>query len=392
MSVLMEHPGLAIAAIIGLGAGAQWLAWRINLPAILPLLVTGFLLGPVLGLVQPMELVGENLLFPAISLAVSLILFEGGLTLRWKELSEIGSTIRRLVTLGGLITWLLIALASWLIIGLEPQLAVLLGALLMVTGPTVIGPLLRIVRPVPRVGNVLKWEGIVIDPIGAMIAALVFTYIVHTRSGDALSQTLVTFGLFIVVGTIVGVIAGYSLSFLLKQRRIPDFLVNLIALAFVFLAFAVSNMFVDESGLLATTIMGILIANSSVPNFRSILSFKEDLTVLVISVLFIVLAANIEFSTLLQVTNWSSLALLLVIMLVIRPLAIFISSAGSSITFKEKLYLSWIAPRGIVAASVSSLFAARLSIEGVTGAEQLAPMVFLVIVGTVLLNSLTALP
>src|SRR5690606_6030346 len=153
--------------------------------------------------VQPMELVGQNLLFPAISLAVSLILFEGGLTLRWQELSEIGRTVRRLVTVGGLVTWLLIALASWLILGLEPQLAVLLGALLMVTGPTVIGPLLRIVRPIPRVGNVLKWEGIVIDPIGAMVAALVYTFIVHSQSGNAFSQTMWAVGLFIVVGTVM---------------------------------------------------------------------------------------------------------------------------------------------------------------------------------------------
>ncbi len=393
MDLLMSHPGLAIAGIIAFGAVAQWLAWRINLPAILPLLVTGFLLGPVFGLVRPFELIGENILFPAISLAVGLILFEGGLTLRRQELREIGTTVRRLVTIGGLITWLLIALAAWLLLDMELPLAILLGSLLMVTGPTVIGPLLRIVRPVPRVGNTLRWEGIVIDPIGAMIAALVFTYIVHSESGDALSQTLWMFALFIIVGTIVGLIAGYGLALLLRRRRIPDFLVNFIALAFVFVAFAVSNLLVDESGLLATTIMGIIIANSSVPNFRSILSFKEDLTVLIISVLFIVLAANIELSTLLSVMNWQSLALLAVIMLVVRPLAIFISASGSkSITTQEKIYMSWIAPRGIVAASVSSLFAARLTAEGVQGAEVLVPLVFLVIVGTVLLNSLTALP
>ena len=393
MHLLMNHPGLAIAGIVALGAAAQWLAWRINLPAILPLLITGFLLGPVFGLVEPLALIGENMLFPGISLAVGLILFEGGLTLRLKELREIGRTVRRLVTIGGLVTWLVIALAAWLLLDMDLQLAVLLGSLLMVTGPTVIGPLLRIVRPVPRVGNTLRWEGIVIDPIGAMIAALVFTFIVHSESGNAFSQTLWTFALFIVVGTIVGVIAGYGLALLLRQRRIPDFLVNLIALAFVFVAFAVSNLLVAESGLLATTIMGIIIANSSVPNFRTILSFKEDLTVLIISVLFIVLAANIELDTLLSVMNWQSLALLAVIMLVARPATIFLSTRGStSFTLKEKLYLSWIAPRGIVAASVSSLFAARLTVQGVEGAEVLVPLVFLVIVGTVLLNSLTALP
>lgn len=388
----MEHPGLTIAGIIALGAAAQWLAWRINLPAILPLLITGFLLGPVLGLVTPVELVGEKLLFPAVSLAVSLILFEGGLTLRRQELREIGTTVWRLVSVGGLVTWLIIALAAWLLLGMDLQLAILLGSLLMVTGPTVIGPLLRIVRPVPRVANTLKWEGIVIDPIGAMVAALVYTFIVHAQSGNAFSQTLWTFTMFIVVGSIIGLIAGFGLAYLLRQRRIPDFLVNLISLAFVFVAFAVSNVLVAESGLLATTIMGIIIANSSIPNFRSILSFKEDLTVLIISVLFIVLAANIELQTLLSVMNWQSLLLLMVIMLIARPATIFLSSMGTSFSLQEKLYLSWIAPRGIVAASVSSLFAARLTAAGVEGAEVLVPLVFLVIVGTVLLNSLTALP
>lgn len=388
----MDNPGLAIAIIIALGAAAQWLAWRINLPAILPLLIIGFLLGPVLGIMDPSSLFGDHVLHPAVSLAVGLILFEGGLTLRWKELREIGTTVWRLVTVGGLVTWLLIALAAWLLLGLDIALAVQLGALLMVTGPTVIGPLLRIVRPTSRIANTLRWEGIVIDPIGAMVAALVFTYIVNSQSGNALGETLSTFGLFIVVGSIIGVIAGYSLAALLGQRRIPDYLVNVIALAFVLLAFAVSDLLVAESGLLATTIMGIIIANADIPNFRTILSFKEDLTVLVISVLFIVLAANIELSTLLQVTNWSSVALLMVIMLVIRPATIFLSTIGTNFTLQEKLYLSWIAPRGIVAASVSALFAARLTGEGIAGAEALVPLVFLVIVGTVLLNSLTALP
>src|SRR5690625_199994 len=388
----MDNPGLARARVMGVGAVAQWLGWRIKLPGILPLLITGFLLGPVLGLIHPTSLFGDHLLHPAVSLAVGLILFEGGLTLRWRDLREIGTTVWRLVTVGGLVAWLLIALASWLLLGLEVQLAVQLGALLMVTGPTVIGPLLRIVRPTPRIGNTLRWEGIVIDPIGAMVAALVFTYIVNSQGGNALGQTVSTFGLFIVVGSIVGVIAGYTLAALLRQRRIPDSLVNLLALAFVLLAFAVSNLFAAESGLLATTIMGIIIANANIPNFRTILSFKEDLTVLVISVLFIVLAANIELSTLLQVTNWSSVALLLVIMLVIRPATIFLSTIGTNFTLQEKLYLSCIAPRGIVAASVSALFAARFTDEGMAGAEALVPLVFLVIVGTVLLNSLTALP
>ena len=389
---LTATPGLAIAAIVGLGAAAQWLAWRVNLPAILPLLITGFLLGPGLGLVQPLELFGADLLFPSVSLAVGLILFEGGMTLKLSELRDIRGTVWRLVSLGALVTWLVATAAGYFIAGLDLLLAFLFGALIIVTGPTVIGPLLRIVRPVPKVGNVLKWEGILIDPIGAMVAVLVFEFIVHAGRGDVIGTTLLLFGRFILVGSIVGAVGGLIMASLLKGRRIPDFLVNLIALALVFGAFAVANTFADEAGLLATTLMGIIIANTAIPNRHNILNFKEDLTVLFISILFIVLAANIEFDTLMQVTSFSSLLLLAVIMLVARPLNVFISTVRSDFSIKEKLYLSWIAPRGIVAAAVSSLFASRLVSEGFANAETLAPLVFLIIVGTVLLNSLTARP
>lgn len=390
--MLTQLPGLAIAVIVALGALAQWFAWWVNLPAILPLLIIGFLLGPVLGVIEPLQLFGEALLFPAISLAVGLILFEGGLTLRLSELGEIRGVVRRLVSLGGLVSWLLIAAASYFITGLEPKLAFLFGALLMVTGPTVIGPLLRIVRPLPKIGNVLKWEGILIDPIGAMVAVLVFEYVVYAGRGDAVGPTLLLFGRFVLVGGLVGAAGGLAMATLLRRRWVPDFLINLVALAFVFAAFAIANSFVDEAGLLATTLMGIIIANTTIPNRRGILSFKEDLTILFISVLFIVLAANIQLGTLLAVTSLRSLLLLAVIMLVIRPVTIMLSTIGSGFNLREKLYLSWIAPRGIVAAAVSSLFASKLAREGFAGAEVLAPMVFLVIVGTVLLNSLTARP
>ena len=392
MTFFLEHVGLAIGLVVALGAAAQWLAWRMGLPAILPLLIVGFLLGPVFGLVTPTDFIGENLLFPAVSLAVGLILFEGGLTLRFSELREIRGVVRRLVSLGALVTWLGATAAAHYIIGLNPGLSFLFGALVMVTGPTVIGPLLRIVRPTPKVGNVLKWEGILIDPIGAMVAVLVFEYLVTFNRSEALGQVGLIFLRFVGVGGLTGVLGGLLLAFVLLRRQIPDYLVNFVTLALVFLVFAVSNTFAEESGLLATTIMGIILANRHVPNINNLLSFKEDLTILFISLLFIVLAANIELNTLLQVLNLSTLLLLVALMLVVRPLSIFISTIGSDFTFKEKLYLSWIAPRGIVAAAVSSLFAVKLAHEGVTNAAVLVPLVFTVIVGTVLLNSLTAKP
>ena len=392
MTFFLEHVGLAIGLVVALGAAAQWLAWRVGLPAILPLLIIGFFLGPVLGLVNPTDFVSEDLLFPAISLAVGLILFEGGLTLRFSELREIRGVVRRLVSVGALVTWLGATAAGHYIVGLNPGLSFLFGALVMVTGPTVIGPLLRIVRPTSKVGNVLKWEGILIDPIGAMVAVLVFEYLVTFNRSEALGQVVLVFLKFVGVGGLTGVVGGLLLAVLLSRRLVPDYLVSLVALGFVFLVFAVSGTFAEESGLLATTIMGIILANRQVPNIKNLLNFKEDLTVLFISLLFIVLAANIELDTLLQVLDFSTLLLLAALMLVVRPLSIFISTIGSDFTVREKLYLSWIAPRGIVAAAVSSLFAAELVAEGATDAAVLAPLVFTVIVGTVLLNSLTAKP
>lgn len=390
--ILIANPALAIAGIVALGAAAQWFAWRVGLPAILPLLVVGFVVGPLFGWLAPTEFIPQDLLFPAVSLAVGLILFEGGLTLSLPEVRETRGAVIRLVTVGALTTWLLGTLAAWWLVDLSLPLAFLFGALIIVTGPTVIGPLLRIVRPSNRVGNVLKWEGILIDAIGAMVAVLVFEFLLIENREQALGSTLLLFLRFIATGGIVGAVAGYLLALLLRRRFIPDYLINLVALAMVFAAFATANALAPEAGLLATVLMGMVIANLGVPNITDLLSFKEDLTVLFISLLFIVLAANIELAAFTAVLNVGSLLLLLVVVLVIRPMSVFISTLGSSLDLREKAFLSWIAPRGIVAAAVSSLFASKLVAAGFEGAESLVPLVFLVIVGTVLLGSLTAKP
>ncbi len=386
----MSEPGLYIALLIGLGATAQWLAWRVNLPAILPLLLIGFAVGPLLGLVNPLEFVGEDLLFPSIGLAVGLILFEGGLTLRLPEVREVRLVVINLISVGALLTWLLAALAGWLLVGLEPPVALLFGALIIVTGPTVIGPLMRSVRPTPRLANILKWEGILIDPVGALVAVLVLEVLLG--SGEALGHTLLSLVRFVGVGAVVGVLGGVLFTFLLRRRVIPDYLINLVALALVFVVYAGSNALAHESGLLATTAMGFVMANLRAPNIGEVLAFKEDLTLLFISLLFIVLAANIELASFVAALSWQSLLLVAVVMFVIRPINIFVSTLNSPLSWREKLFLSWVAPRGIVAASVTSLFATRLTNAGVAGAELLVPFVFIIIVGTVTLNSLTAKP
>lgn len=390
--LLLARPGLAIAAIIALGAASQWVAWRLRVPAILPLLATGFLVGPAFGWLRPSELFPESLFFPVVSLAVGLILFEGGLTLRFSQLGEIRRIVFSLVTVGALVTWLGGAAAAFFVRGLTPQLSLLFGALIIVTGPTVIGPLLRIVRPNARVANVLKWEGIVIDAVGAMVAVLVFEAILLEGREETLATVVLLLGRFLLVGSVVGALGGAALAWLLRRRAVPDYLINVTSVAFVFTTFAVANALSAEAGLLATVVMGVLVANVGVPNIEALLTFKEDLTVLFVSMLFIVLAANIELSAFLSAVSVPSLALLAIVILVLRPLDVFLSSVRSALGWREKEFVAWVGPRGIVAASVTSLFASKLQAAGFAGADELVPLVFIVIVGTVLLASLTAKP
>lgn len=390
--LLLDLPGLAFSAIIALGVGAQWLAWRMRVPAILPLLATGFLVGPILGWLTPSELVPTSLFFPLVSLAVGLILFEGGLTLRFSELRETRQVVINLVTWGALATWLCGAAAAYFIVDLSPQIALLFGSLIMVTGPTVIGPLLRIVRPNAKVANVLKWEGIVIDVVGAMVVVLVFEAIILQSHDQPLGSIVLLLLRFLLVGASVGAAGGLALSWLLRRRAMPDYLVNVSALALLFATFSLANAFSAEAGLLAAVVMGVITANSNVPNLESLLAFKEDLTVLFVSVLFVVLAANIELDSFMAALSLETLLLLILVIVVIRPLDVFLSTIGSRLNLRERAFVAWIGPRGIVAASVSSLFAVRLQAAGIGGAEQLVPLVFIVIVGTVLLASLTAKP
>ncbi len=390
--LLASHPGLAVAVIVALGVAAQWLAWRWRVPAILPLLAAGFLAGPVFGLLRPVGIFPAELFFPLVSLAVGLILFEGGLTLRFSQIRETKRVVLNLVTWGAAVTWLGSALAANLILGIEPHIALLFGALVMVTGPTVIGPLLRIVRPVADVANVLKWEGIVIDAVGALVAVLVYESLVLRSAGEPLGIVALLLGRFLLVGAVVGSAGGAALALLLKRRVIPDYLINVTALAMLFATFELANYFSAEAGLLAAVVMGIIVANSGVPNLDSLLTFKEDLTVLMVSVLFIVLAANVTPNAVMAAITWQTLALVAIVVFVLRPLDVFLSSLGSKLGFKERLFIAWVGPRGIVAASVTSLLAARLLENGIDGAATIVPLVFAVIVVTVLLASLTAKP
>lgn len=382
--ILLALGGIGLAALC-----SQWLAWRLRLPAILFLLLSGILAGPVLGVLDPGALFG-HLLFPLTSLAVALILFEGSLTLQLSEWREIGSVVRRMVTLGALATWVVIALATHLLLGFSWELAVLFGSLTLVTGPTVIVPMLRVVRPRASVANILRWEGIVIDPIGALAAVVTFSFIV-SRDQGGWSQSLATFAGVIGCGTLLGVLGGWALGVVLRRHWLPEYLHNLAALAAVLGVFIASNLLVHESGLLAVTLMGMWLANMRGVDVKPILHFKENLSVLLISGLFILLAARLDLKALLALGP-ATLALLAVIQFIARPLNIGLSTLGSALGWRERALLAWIAPRGIVAAAVSAIFALRLQEHGDPNAQLLVPLTFLVIIGTVVLQSATARP
>ena len=386
-----------IAIILVLGIGAQWLAWKLRLPSILLLLLAGFVAGPATGLIGPDMLQGDWV-NPFVSLSIGIILFEGGLSLRLSELRDVGPSVRNLITAGVLTTWLLAAAAAYFILGFNPALALLTGAILTVTGPTVVVPLLRQVRPKGRVSAIAKWEGITIDPIGAVLAVLVMEVILLIHEPGA-SAGVSTAALHVAEGLLTeivvsSVIAGVSVVLLvvtLRRRLVPDFLRNPVTLTLVVLAFVVAESLQHEAGLLTTTLMGAVLANQSYVSVQRIVEFKENLQVLLIGALFIILSARLDLSAL-QYLDATTLAFLAILIVLVRPAAVFVSSLGTDMGWREGAFLSWLAPRGIVAAAVASLFAYQLRDIFPEQVGALVPVVFIVIFGTVAVYGLTAAP
>lgn len=383
-------PPLLLVTIGISSLAAQWLAWLLRLPAILPLLIFGVLLGPATHILQP-DLLFGNLLFPLVSLSVAIILFEGALTLRFSEIRGLGGVVRNLVTVGMLITFLVISIACHLLLHFSAELSALVGAVTVVTGPTVIAPLMRVVRPKNTINQVLRWEGIIIDPVGAIFTLLVFEFIVLHQQAGSYSHLFMTLGKTAGVGLIAGIVAGWIVGLALRKVWLPGYLQNFAVLAMMLGAFGLSNALADESGLLTVTVMGIWLANMRDVDLTDIIEFKEQLSALLISGLFIILAARLDIHALTGM-GWPLVGVLLIVQFVARPLCITASTTGSSLSWRDRLLLCWIAPRGIVAAAVSSLFALTLAKNGYPGADRLVTVVFAIIIGTVVLQSLTSLP
>jgi NhaP-type Na+/H+ or K+/H+ antiporter len=391
----MLEPVHELGLILVLGAMLPWLGVRIGIPPLLLLLTGGLLLGPGVGLLRPAELFGE-LLLPLVSFGVALIMFEGGLGLQLVDLRRIGPAVRNMATTGVVVSWVLSAVVLRLTTRMPVQLCILLGAVLVVTGPTVILPLLRQVNLRPPLGNVLRWEAMVNDPVGAVLAVLVFEAILWGgragAAGTALAQGVVL-GLLMTLaaGVCVGLVVGRGVLRLLCNGSTPDHLRAPTVLGLVLISFLVANYLVPEAGLVAVTVEGVVLANQDRCPVRQVIHFQENLGTLMLAILFLLLSAQVRPEQLARI-DVRCLAVVFLLVGFVRPVSVFVASVGTGLSWRERAYLAAMAPRGVVALAVTSVFALRLESEGVPGADRLMPVMLVVIFSTVSIYCLLARP
>lgn len=380
----------ALCLVLALGVTAQWIAWRLRVPAILTLLLLGFAAGPATGVLDPDALMGK-LLFPFVSMAVAIILFEGGMNLRLADLGSVGKAVRNLVTAGAFITMALTTVAARLIFDFDVKLSLLLGAMLIVTGPTVIVPLLRQVRLSGRLSTALRWEGILSDPIGAITAVLIFQAILAGTTEQAAEGAVLGLLGSVAGGAALGAAGAVAVGWPIKRYLVPDYLQSPIALMFLALVYVGADHIQAESGLLAATVMGMVLANIPGVSVKAILAFKENLQVLLIGTLFILLGARLKLEEIMAI-GVDELLFLAVLIVVVRPAAALVSLLGTELTWRERLMAAWIAPRGIVAATVAAIFALQLREAGYASGPRFTSIMFLTIFGTIAVYGLSARP
>ncbi|MFB6273825.1 MAG: cation:proton antiporter [Salinibacter sp.] len=386
----MLDPLSALVVIIGLGVGGEWIANRLGIPSIVLFLVAGGLVGPVTGIVNPDQLLGDAL-FPVVSLGVAIILFEGGMRLRLSELRDLQAPILLLTTLGAAISWGGGAFLAWWVLDFSPAVALLLGAILIVTGPTVVIPLLRSLEVRERMKTLTVWEGIVNDPLGAVLAVSVYQLAASSQAGPDLIDAVGTLLWTIGSGIGVAVLGGALLIGAFSNGWVESYMEEPITLGVVIGAFRAAEAISPEAGLIATTVMGVIMANQDRVETDHILAFKENLGVLLVSFLFVLLAARIEWAAF-QAISVQSVGFTILLLLGIRPLAVVIAGIPAGLKWREVVGLSVLAPRGIVAAAIGSLFAIKLAEAGHPEARQVDAEVFFVIASSVLLSGVLARP
>ncbi len=372
---------------MALGVGAQWVAWRFRFPAIILLALAGLIIGPVTGWINPSELFGSHLQ-SLVSLCVAIILFEGGLSLHFNELKTTAVGVRRLVYLGAPLAWLFATAAAVFVGGLSLPVAAVFGAIMVVTGPTVIIPMLRQAKLNRRTAAYFKWEGIVNDPIGALLAVLTLQFLVYAGQGSGWTTVASGLALALVSGVFLGGLGGWLTGRAFQLGLVPEYLKSPVMLGLVLLVFVTSNLLQHEAGLLAVTVMGIVIGNMRLPGIQDMKRFKEYITIMLVAIVFVILTANLDPNVLLGIT-WRGVALVAAILFLCRPASIFAATLGSGMELKDRAILGWIAPRGIVAAATAGVMGPRLEEAGYEGAEALLPLVFLVIFATIILHGST---
>lgn len=381
-SLLMD-----LMLVVMIGVGSQWVAWRTRMPAIVVMAIAGLLVGPIFGWINPRESMGD-LFSPIVTFAVAIILFEGSLNLDFKEIKGFGRPVARIVTFGAFIAWIAGSLAAHFIAGLSWEVAFIIGGLFIVTGPTVILPLLRQARLKPRPAAILKWEGIVVDPFGALLAVFAFE-VIKFINDEVTAEAMMLF----VGASLFSIIIGWGTSRLLgaafEKGGIPEFLKAPILFGFVLFVFVVSDEIMHETGLLAVTAMGMTMANMPLTTLQDIRHFKENISVLLISGIFVMLTASLNPHVLIEILNPKILLYVLAMLFIVRPLSIWLSTVGTDLTSREKTLVGWIAPRGIVALTVSSYFASILLENGYEDAELLTALTFALVFSTVVLHGFT---
>ncbi|MCT2535249.1 sodium:proton antiporter [Aquibacillus koreensis] len=368
--------------IIGLlGVGSQWLSWRFRLPAIVLMSIAGLLAGPVFGFINPEQDFGE-MYQPIISIAVAIILFEGSLNLDIKEIRGLGRPVIRIVTIGALISWILGSFAAHMVAGLSMAVSFVIGAIFIVTGPTVILPLLRQSKLKPRPAKILKWEGVIVDPFGALLAVFAFEIILFL-SKEVEGIALVYFLLASAFAVLLGWLFGKGIGTMFEKGSIPEFLKSPVVFSAVIACFTIADEVTHETGLLAVTAMGMTLANMGIASIQDMRHFKENISMLLISTIFIMLTASLTTDTLLHVFNIEIIGYVLLMLFVVRPLSIFVSTINTDLTMKERILVGWIAPRGIVALTVASYFASILLEEGFNDASIVTSLTFALVFFTV---------
>nr|WP_321510056.1 sodium:proton antiporter [uncultured Celeribacter sp.] len=380
----------AFALIGALGVGAQWLAWRLKLPAIVLMLAAGLLIGPVSGVLDPQRDIGE-LVQPLISLAVAVILFEGGLTLDLHKLGDAKKGVFRLVVIGAPLGWLLSASALHWGAGLGWEASAVFGGIMVVTGPTVIAPLLRQAKLQRRPASLLQWEAIVNDPVGALAAVLAFEFVLVGREVEGLPAALMQLGFGTLLAAGVGLAAGLAISYTFRRAYVPEYMKVPVLFAALLVTFAAPNMYLHESGLLAVTVMGLVIANADLPSFEELRRFKEHATVLLVSGVFILLASSMDFASLGTLT-WRAGLFVALVVLVARPLTVLVSLIGTGLPWQEKALIALTGPRGVVLVAVAGLFGQRLAAAGVEDGAVFGPLAFVLVLATVVLHGFTLAP